>query len=170
MERGNAMGDLSPLLDALTAAIQREDTNAERLDAKTRQLLALVGALFAVVQAIAFASYRQGKLGGGDRLTIAILAFAAMVLLASAALASFRQQSALKVDDLDLIRMSEFIERRETTDILAELCKDHLTALWSRRNANLERTNRYQLTFLFASPAIVVIAAELIVAIAVRLS
>lgn len=161
--------DLPVLLDTLQAAIQREDASAERLDAKTRQLLALVGVLFAVVQTIAFGSYRQGILGGHDRFAIAILALAAMVLLALAALASFRQQAALAVSDLNLDRVGELIESPGSTDVVAELCRDHLTALWSRRTANVARRNRYQLTFLISAPAVVVIAAELIVAIAARI-
>ena len=165
-----ARGNLSALLNSLQAAIQREDTSAERLDGKTRQLLALVGVLFAVVQAIAFGSYRQGMLNGGERLAIALLALAAMVLLALAALASFRQQAALEVADLDLDRAGEFIENAGSAEILARLCKEHLTALWSRRAANVERTDRYQLAFLISVPAVIVIAAELIVAVLARVN
>jgi hypothetical protein len=167
---GRSQGDLTPLLPSLQAAIQREDANAERLDAKTRQLLALVGALFAVVQTLAFASYRQGKLGAADRVWLAGLALGAMSLLTASALASFRQQAALEVRDLDMGRIGDFIDSPSDHEILRELCRDHLTALWSRRDANLKRRNRYQATLLLATPAIVVIAAELIVAVAARIS
>jgi hypothetical protein len=165
-ERAN----LSILLDALQAAIQREDANAERLDAKTRQLLALVGVLFAVVQTIAFSSYRQGLLSGHERLWIAILALVSMLLLAFAALASFRQQAALAVSDLNLEKLGEVIGDPRRTNFLSQLCGDHLAALWSRRNANFKRRNRYQLALLVSCPAVIVIAAELFVAVSARIS
>lgn len=162
--------NLSALLDALQGAIQREDTNAERLDAKTRQLLAVLGVLFAVVQALAFGSYRQGLLSGPERVWIAILAFAAVLLLAGAALASFRQQQSLNVSDLSLEAMGEIIQNPQQKDFLAKLCSDHLAALWSRRDANRVRRNRYQAAYLWSFPAVGVIAAELIVAVAARIN
>lgn len=161
--------DLSAVLDVLKAAVQREDVVAERLDSKTRQLLALVGVLFAIVQTVAFGSFRQAAIGTHERVAIIGLGFAAIGLLALAALASFRQQAARKVSDLKLDRIGALIEQRGKTDVVTELCKDHLGMLWSRRKANVSRTDRYQLTFLISSAAVIVIAAELVVALAARL-
>lgn len=61
------------------------------------------------------------------------------------------------------------IETPQETEIVAELSRDHLTMLWSRRTANVVRRNRYQLTSLISMPTVLVIAAELIVAVAARL-
>lgn len=165
-----SQNNLTSMLDVLKAAIQREDSNAERLDAKTRQLLAFLGVLFAVVQALAFGSYRQGLLSGGERLAIAILAFAAVLLLSASALASFRQQSALTVGDLNLKDLGVVIEDPARADFLARLCKDHLGILWSRRNANFARRNRYQLAFLFSVPTVLALTGELIVSVAARIN
>lgn len=162
-------GNLSALLDVLKDGIRREEGNAERLDAKTRQLLAFLGVLFAVVQALAFGSYRQGLLSGHERVAIAVLAFAAAVLLTAAALASFRQQSALTVVDLNLEDLGRVIDKPGDGNFLARLCRDHLAILWSRREANYIRRNRYQLAFLVSVPTVVVLAAELIVSVAARI-
>jgi dihydroorotase-like cyclic amidohydrolase len=163
--------DLSALLDVLKAAVQREDVIADRLDGKTRQLLALVGVLFAIVQTVAFGSFRQGAIGTHERVAIIALGFAAIGLLALAALASFRQQAALRVADLSLERAAALIKEAALagTDVVAELCRDHITLLWSRRKANVARANRYQLTRLISSVAVMVITAELVVALASRI-
>lgn len=162
--------NLSILLDVLRAGIQRENANAERLDAKTRQLLALVGVIYAIVQTVAFGSYRQGHLGGGERLAIAVSALLAVGLLAIAILASFNQQRALEVAELDLEEVGAIIEEPARPTFLAQLCGDHLSMLWSRREANFKRRMRLRAAATYSVGAVVVIAGELGIAVVARIS
>lgn len=159
------------LVDTLKSAVEREDIVAERFDSKTRQLLALVGVFFTIVQTVAFTTFRQGSLHGVGLVWTISLALGSIGLLAVAALASFRQQAALKVADFNTDALGELVTKAEKseTGIPEKICADYLTLLHSRRSANYDRANRYQLTLLLSSVTLVVTAAELIVALAVRI-
>ena len=53
MERRPKGGDLKPVIDAATAALELENQRADRLDSKARDQMTIAGSWFAVVQAVA---------------------------------------------------------------------------------------------------------------------
>jgi hypothetical protein len=162
--------NLATLLNVLRESIQREDGIADRVDAKTRQLLALVGIIYAIVQTVAFGSYRQGHLDGSERLWIAISALAALVALIMAIFASFRQQQPVQILEIKLEDLADRIDHADSDDFLDRLCRDHLTMLYSRRDANAMRRERFKRATLAAGLAVALIGAELAMAVIARIS
>jgi hypothetical protein len=97
------------------------------------------------------------------------LGLGAIGVLGAAALASFRHQSLLAVEDLNLDRLGS-LKETPPADLVAALCRDHLVMVYLRRTANVYPAAKYQLTLLLAILAVLVIGAELTMALAARIS
>lgn len=162
--------NLTTLLAVLREGIQRQDGIADRLDAKTRQLLALIGLVYAIVQTIAFGSYRQGHLGGSERLWIAILALAALGSVVVSIYASFIQQKPVEVEELNPKGIEPGIDNPNDPAFLSKLCRDHLAMLYSRRKANATRQIRLNAATLYSGVTVLLIGAELVIAVIARIS
>jgi hypothetical protein len=99
--QGDGGQRLELAINALRARIDEEFRIAERLDSKIRQAFALVAALFAVAQTVAFGGFTQSNVSGDDRLVIV-----ALTVLAAIALA----QTAHKVVDAEDLRGEKDID------------------------------------------------------------
>jgi hypothetical protein len=169
--------DPGPFLAALREASEHESHKEEVLGGKTRGVVAIAGAYFAVVQTAAFAGADTlGVLEGGGKDWVIRLAIGAVGFLALAIAAAVRQQWPKKQGSLpsqeigeDLLKLlygpqSEAAHR----DALRELAQHYAGVTTTRHKANKKRLRQYYAAALLSLFAIAATSAELIVSLLSR--
>jgi hypothetical protein len=155
-------------IDLLRARIAEEFQITERLDAKGRQAFALAAAFFAVAQTVSFSAFRAAQLAGIERLGIAVLgAAAALALLLTGNRVANSEEPQPEVD-IEPAVVEEWA-RNEDDEQFGRLLLVHLREIADRRHeSNERRVKRYELLESRARLALVLTAAEMILAIACR--
>lgn len=155
-------------IDVLRARVDQEFKITERIDAKGRQVFALVAAFFAVAQAVTFGAFRATSLTSPKLVVLAALATAAvlLVLLAGHRLADSEEpQGEPEVRPRDI----ECWAREKTDRAFAEKLVVELRDVAEKRHeGNERRRSRYQRVELAARLALIFTAAELIFGIVFR--
>jgi hypothetical protein len=182
-ERGGAGGptspssDPAPFLSALREASEYESQKEELIGGKTRGIVTVAGAYFAIVQTVTFAGAETlGKLEGRGRDWTIYLAIGAVVLLASAIAAAIRQQwpkdhgslptEKIGEDLLDLLYGSGGNEQER--EALQKLAEHYGGVADTRHEANEERVRQYYVAAVLSLLAIAATTAELIVSLLSR--
>jgi len=169
--------DPTPFLSALREASEHESHKEQLLEGKTRGIVTVAGAYFAIVQTVTFSGANTlGKLEGGGREWTIRLAIAAVGLLAFAIAAAIRQHWPRKHGSLptkeigqDLLNLmygpgSEENER----EALKKLAEHYGGVTKSRHEANKARVRQYYVAAVLSLLAIAVTTAELIVSLVTR--
>lgn len=175
----SASPDPGPFLSALREAAEHENHKEQSLEGKTRGIVTVAGAYFAIVQTVTFSGANTlGKLEGGGREWTIRLAIGAVAFLAFAIAAAIRQHWPRKHGSLptkeigqDLLTLlygpgSEENER----EALKKLAEHYGGVAKSRYEANKSRVRQYYVTAVLSLLAIVVTTAELIVSLVSRTS
>ncbi len=176
-KRGGAGGptspssDPAPFLSALREASEYESQKEELIGGKTRGIVTVAGAYFAIVQTVTFAGADTlGRLEGGGRDWTIYLAIGAVVLLALAIAAAIRQQwpkdhgslptEKIGEDLLDLLYGSGGKEQER--EALQKLAEHYGGVADTRHEANRERVRQYYVAAVLSLLAITATTAELI--------
>lgn len=175
----SASPDPAPFLSALREAAEHESHKEQSLEGKTRGIVTVAGAFFAIVQTVTFSGANTlGKLEGSGREWTIRLAIAAVALLALAIAAAIRQhwprkQGSLPTKEIgqDLLKLlygpgSEENER----EALKELAQHYGGVANTRHEANKSRVRQYYVAAVLSLLAIAVTTAELIVSLVSRTS
>jgi len=163
--------EVSALLETARSAVAQEFQVAERLDAKSRNQVAVGGAWYAVVQATAAIAIKQYVDNGGSSwLFAAIVALASVsgVMLAVAILYSY---SVWKLRDEQEITHESLQEmstaaRDPSVDLLSQLVDHYGFILWTRRKNNKDRVASFRKSTPWWIGSILFGIVELIVALA----
>lgn len=169
--------DPTPFLAALREASEHENHKEEVLGGKTRGVVTIAGAYFAVVQTAAFAGADTlGTLEGGGKDWVIRCAIGAVGFLALALAAAVRQQWPKKQGSLpsqeigeDLLKLL-YGPQSETAhrDALRELAQHYAGVTTTRHKANKKRLRQYYVASLLSLLAIAATSAELIVSLLSR--
>ena len=171
--------DPAPFLSALREASEHESHKEEVLESKTRGIVTVAGAYFAIVQTVTFsATETLGALEGNGRSWVIRLAIAAVVLLAFAIAAAIRQHwpkehGSLPTKEIgqELLNLLYGARTPETQrEALKELAQHYGGVTKTRREANEDRVRQYYATGVLSLLAIVATSAELIVSLVSRTS
>lgn len=171
--------DPAPFLSALREASEHEIHKEELLEGKTRGILTVAGAYFAIVQTVTFSGANTlGKLDGGGRYWTIRLAIGAVVLLALAIAAAIRQQWPKEHGSLpskeigqDLLKLLYGARSQESDrEALKELAQHYGGVTKSRHKANEDRVRQYYWAAVLSLLAIAATTAELIVSLITRSS
>lgn len=169
--------DPGPFLSALREAAEHENHKEDLLGGKTRGIVTVAGAYFAVVQTVTFSGAEAlGKLEGGGREWTIRLAIAAVVLLAAAIAAAIRQQwpknqGSLPTDEIgeDFLKLLHGAGGKEAErKALQELAEHYAGVADSRHKANEARVRQYYAAAVLSLLAIAATTAELIVSLLSR--
>jgi hypothetical protein len=175
--RSPGTADPSPFLEALSTAAEHEFAVSERLDTKTRQVIAVAGAFFTIVQTVAFGSFAASEITKGEQTWMLSLAVAAIVALAAAVIASARQQQPLKVGELpykkvgdDLVALlGKSADSEDERAAIKRLAEHYAGMIKSRRTKNKKRLSRYGVAAWLSAVAVLITTAELLVALTARI-
>src|SRR4051794_25811068 len=88
-----APAELSYVVGALSGELDKEFAVAERLTTKSRQVFALAGAFFTVIQTVAFNAFLASEVRGYERWVLLSCVAVGVVTLALAAAATARADS-----------------------------------------------------------------------------
>lgn len=182
-EQGGAGGstppspDPAPFLSALREASEYESQKEELIGGKTRGIVTVAGAYFAIVQTVTFAGADTlGKLEGGGRDWTIYLAIGAVVLLASAIAAAIRQQWPKDHGSLPTEKIGEDLlellygagGKEQEREALQKLAEHYGGVADTRHEANRERVRQYYAAAVLSLLAIAATTAELIVSLLSR--
>jgi hypothetical protein len=169
--------DPTPFLAALREASEHESQKEDLLGGKTRGIVTVAGAYFAVVQTVAFSGATTlGKLEGGARTATIWFAISAVVFLALAIAAAIRQQWPKKQGSLPTDEIGEVLTkllyasdgRRGEREALKELAEHYAGVAETRYEANKARVRQYYVAAILSLLAIAATTAELIVSLLSR--
>jgi len=171
--------DPTPFLSALREASEHESHKEEVLEGKTRGIVTVAGAYFAIVQTVTFsATDTLGQLEGSGRAWVIRLAIGAVVLLAFAIAAAIRQHWPKQHGSLpskeigqELLNLLYGARTPETErDAVKKLAQHYGGVTKSRHEANEDRVRQYYATGVLSLLAITATTAELIVSLVTRAS
>ena len=169
--------DPAPFLSALREASEHESQKEELLGGKTRGIVTVAGAYFAIVQTVSFSGVNTlGKLEGGGREWTIRLAIAAVALLGLTIAAAIRQQwpkrqGSLPSKDIgqELLKLLYGARNQESErEAFKRLAEHYAGVTKSRLNANKDRVRQYYAVAVFSLLAIAATTAELIVSLVTR--
>jgi hypothetical protein len=171
-----ASPDPAPFLSALREASEHESHKEELLGGKTRGIVTVAGAYFAVVQTVAFGAGALGKLEGGGREWTIRLAIGAVVFLGCAIAAAIRQQWPKEQGSLPTTEIGEILVKllyggggeEKEREALRELAEHYGGVASTRYKANEARVRQYYAAAVLSLLAIVATTAELIVSLLSR--
>ncbi len=173
----SGLPDPAPFLSALREASEHESHKEELLGGKTRGIVTVAGAYFAIVQTVTFSGVDTlGKLEGGGREWTIRLAIAAVVLLATAIAAAIRQQwpkeqGSLPTTEIgeDLLKLLHGAGGKEAErKALQELAEHYAGVANTRHKANQDRLRQYYAAAILSLLAIAATTAELVVSLLSR--
>lgn len=167
--------DPAPFLSALREAADHESHKEDLVGGKTRGMVTVAGAYFAIVQTATFsASGTLGKLEGGGRSWTIWLAVGAIALLALALTFAVIQQWPRKHKALPSKKigqdLTDLLNGKQTQrDAVYQLAKRYAEVTKSRLKANNQRLGMYYATAVFAILAVIVTTTELAVSLISRI-
>jgi hypothetical protein len=177
VERVGAAPDVQPggtaeIAEAARSAIAQEFQVSERLDAKARNQVAVGGAWYALVQAIASIAIKQYLDNGGDTDLFAVLIIVAGAAAFALAVSIFFSYGVWKLRDEQEITHESLEEmaasaRDPAVDLLQQFVQHYGFILWSRRKNNKQRAESLMVATRWWIGSIVIGLAELVVALAV---
>jgi hypothetical protein len=152
-ETAGSSDDPKLVLDVARAAISQEFQIAERLDAKSRNQIAVGGALFALVQAVASIAITHAVDNGDTRFTFGLLvataAFAGLSLIVAAVFAydvwRLRDEQEITPQALEEMAAASRDPKRELMD---ELVRHYEFILQTRRVNNRKRASAFDRSIL----------------------
>jgi hypothetical protein len=166
--------DPTPFLSALREAAEHESDKEERLDGKSRGIVTVTGAYFAIVQTVAFSSAAvAGKLEGDGRTWTIALAITAIGALCFAVAGAVKQQWPRKHQSLPSDKIGQDLfdllhGAKDNREAVEELARRYAGVTQSRINANKERLRQYYVTSVFCILALIATTAELVVSLLTR--
>jgi hypothetical protein len=167
--------DPAVFVAALRDASEHESRKEELLEAKTRGVVTVAGAYFAIVQTATFtASGTLGKLEASARTWVVGLALVAIATLALAIVAAVKQHwprkhwslSSSQIGDDMVDLLDGKLDQREA---LRKLGGQYAKVTSSRQKANEGRVSQYYEAGVFSLLAVIATTAELIVALVTRI-
>lgn len=167
--------DPAAFLSALREAAEHESRKEEILEGKTRGVVTVAGAYFAIVQTATFsASGTLGALNGAARDWTVALALIAIATLAVAIVAAVKQHwprkhwslSSTQIGDDMMDLLDGKVDQREA---LRKLGGQYAKVTNSRLEANKQRVGQYYEAAVFSLLAVIATTAELIVALVTRI-
>jgi hypothetical protein len=167
--------DPSPFLAALREAAEHENRKEELFEGKTRGIVTVAGAYFAIVQTAAFsASGTLGPLEGGGRDWTVGLAIGAIVMLAIAIASAVKQQWPREHKSLPSKKIGQDLAdllngKQSQRDAVYQLAKRYAGVTKSRLDANNQRVEQYYAAAGFSILAVLVTTAELAVSLLTRI-
>jgi hypothetical protein len=178
---GDPGGEISPTLDpapflsALREAAEHESHKEDLVGGKTRGIVTVSGAYFAVVQTAAFsASGTLGKLEGWGRGWTIWLAVGAIACLATAIAFAVAQQWPKKHKALSSKKIGQDLTdllngKKSQRDAVYQLAQRYAEVTKSRAKANNQRLGLYYAAAISSVLAVVVTTAELAVSLVSRI-
>jgi hypothetical protein len=169
---GAKPGGLEEVTAAARSAVQQEFQIAERLDAKARNQVAVGGAWFALVQAVASIALKQYLDHGGDRELFKVLVVLAGLAAATLAVSILYAYGVWKLRDEQEITHTSLAEmaaaaRDPHTDLLEQFVQHYGYILWTRRENNKIRAKNLTKATRWWIGAVFLGLVELVVALAV---
>jgi hypothetical protein len=168
--RAGRPGDLGPVLDSIRADVDEQFRISERIDTKARNLIAVAGAFFTVVQALAKDAIVSSSTSADERIVIAALGVVAALMLVAAIVATAGAWRLLN----EGLMPEEHFERLvdEVNDGSdrgpRDLSKLYLLVLGVRRENNVRRARRLSAATGLCMAAVLAALAELIVTFAIQ--
>lgn len=166
--------DPTPFLDALKEAADHESKKEELVGGKTRGIVTVTAAYFAVVQTASFASAGLGSLSGaGKTLTVAFavgaIAFLAVAIAFAVAQQWPREHRSLPFEKIGQ-DMTDLLNGKTTQrDAVYELARNYAEVTETRNAANTQRLGLYYATSAFCLSAATMTTAEIAVSLLSRL-
>lgn len=169
--------DPTPFLSALREASEHESHKEDLLGGKTRGIVTVAGAYFAVVQTVTFSGANTlGKLEGGGRTWTIWLAISAVVFLTLAIAAAIKQQWPKEQGSLPTTEIGEILVKLlyggggqpKEREALKKLAEHYSGVATSRYEANETRVRQYYAAAVLSLLGIGVTTAELIVSLLSR--
>jgi hypothetical protein len=167
--------DPAPFLSALREAAEHESHKEDLVGGKTRGIVTVAGAYFAVVQTAAFsASGTLGKLEDWGRSWTIWLAVGAIACLAIAIAFAVAQQWPKKHKALSSKKIGQDLTdllngKKSQRDAVYQLAQRYAEVTKSRVKANNQRLGLYYAAAVFSVLAVVVTTAELAVSLVSRI-
>ena len=167
--------DPAPFLSALREAAEHESHKEDLVGGKTRGIVTVAGAYFAVVQTAAFsASGTLGKLEDWGRAWTIWLAIGAIVFLALAIGFAVAQQWPRKHKALSSKKIGQDLTdllngKKSQRDAIYQLAQRYAEVTKSRAKANSQRLGLYYAAAVFSILAVMVTTAELAVSLVSRI-
>jgi hypothetical protein len=164
-----------PLLEALREAAAYESEKEERLENKTRAVVTIAGAYFAIVQTAVFSSSGTlGELKGAGLAWTVGIAIGAVISLGIAIVAAVKQQWTRKHRSLPAPKMGQEIldlmdGKLSEREVLRTMSGRYSRITKIRRAANDQRVKQFNEAGAFSLLAVILTTAELIVALLIRL-
>lgn len=166
--------DPGPFLAALREAADHESSKEERVEQKTRGIVTISGAYFAIVQTVAFSSAAVvGKLEGDGRTWTIALAVAAIAALAWGVAAAIRQQwprehQSLPSEKIGQDLLALLYGSGDNREAVKKLAEHYAGVTNSRITANRARVHMYYVCAAACLSAVGLTTTELVVALLTR--
>lgn len=162
--------DLDNALTALRDRVDQEFKRTERLDSKSRQAFAIAAGFFALTQAGAFASFGESAVSPDERSWILVAAVAAVAALAFTAIRAQHAERLRPEEGAHIQSVFDWcLGEGEERMITAWLIVAHRHVALKRVTSNNTRANQVEAVVWAAGLTLTLCAAELILALAVRM-
>jgi hypothetical protein len=166
--------DPTPFLDALREAADYESKKEELVGGKTRGIVTVTAAYFAVVQTASFASAALGPLtGAGKTLTVAFsvgaIAFLAVAIAFAVAQQWPREHRSLPFEKIGQDLTDLLNGKTSQREAVHELARNYAEVAETRTTANNQRLGLYYATAAFCLSTAAMTTAELAVSLLSRL-
>ncbi len=163
---------MAAVLDSARSAIGQEFQIAERLDAKSRNQVAVGGAWYALVQATASIAIKDHIDAGGHPFLFSILIALATMSAATLGVSIFYSYGVWKLREEREITHTSLEEmaadaRNPDVDLLDKLVEHYGFVLWTRRANNKDRGESFKRSIPWWIVAVFLGLAELVIALAV---
>jgi hypothetical protein len=156
---------LSFLFDLVKAEVEMQAKVTERFDAKARGALVLAAGLFTAVQAIALRNDVVKALGGSERFWLFFFAALAAFSVLIALLSTLWATAPISEDFYDPDRMRERLQGIHEHYADEALVNSYISLAQLRQDHNGTRFTRLRVVQLVTAAAIILLGAELIVAL-----